>query len=481
MVVAWLGQMADKTCGVRPGSAPVRQRRFEELLMADHVPQVIIKLATEAAANLRYADGAEDDLRPEQRLAWDGVAAALGVPAMRLSPALANMDVARVRDQLVSNASFNHSPSANLLSYFAVPVAPGEALAVAAALRSLPFVESAHVSRATSLPAVAFADEPFIAGQGYLAAQPVGIGAIDVFALPFADGAVTRFVDVEYSWQLNHEDLQDDTVPPISVLPTGLVSIDPDFVDHGTAVLGIVLGRDNTVGVIGIAPKVHGMVAPVLSSGGTVALATVLAALLTSDEVPPGSIVLIEQQIEGDLPVELDVLVRHAILELTRKGVIVIEAAGNGGADLDTLTDPFFGDVLNPQSSSFFDSGAIFVAAGTSAMPHARLAFSNHGKRIDCFAWGENILTCAATVQPAFGLPYQPDFAGTSGASAIVAGASIVLQNIRRSVLGDNLLPSAMRALLGSPTFNTLPSDPDIGRIGVMPDLVQLATVVTSS
>jgi hypothetical protein len=46
--------------------------------------------------------------------------------------------------------------------------------------------------------------------------------------------------------------------------------------------------------------------------------------------------------------------------------------------------------------SDFRDSGAIIVAAATSAAPHTRLVYSTFGQRIDCYAWGQNIRTCSS-------------------------------------------------------------------------------------
>lgn len=448
--------------------------------MSEYVPHVIVKLCNEVASSLPYQDGAQDALPSLERAAWNVMAGRFPGLQLTLDRALKNVNPGEMRRQLARNAAVNNSPSANLLGFFVVPATADTAAALAAALRQLPFVEHAEVSRPLSLPATQFQNDPFVVGQGYLGVALEGIGAIAMFDRRFADGAVTRFIDVEFGWQLEHEDLQDGNVPPITVLPTGVLSADASFIDHGTAVLGIVLGRDNDLGVIGIAPKVHGLVAPVLDSVGSWAVGAALAELLISVEAPEGTIVLIEQQAEGLLPVEIDALVRSAILELTRKGLVVVEAAGNGSADLDTFSDPIFGDIFNPDSGSFFDSSANMVASASSAAPHKRLAHSNYGKRVDCHAWGENILTCSSEVNALIGGPYQTTFGGTSGASAIVAGAAVVLQNIRRSVFGEFLDPAAMRDLLRDTTRHTLPHAADVGRIGVMPDLVQLEAVVTS-
>lgn len=264
----------------------------------------------------------------------------------------------------------------------------------------------------------------------------------------------------------------------IVILPSGTVSTNSDHVDHGTAVLGIVMAQDNAKGIVGLAPSVKATVAPVLTPAGTLALVAALTAVLTSPDIVAGSIVLIEQQDAQFRPVETDVLVRHAILELTRKGIVVVEAAGNGFTDLNTFSQPFFGTIFDPGSGAFFDSGAIMVAAATSVHPHTRIAASNHGKRIDCFAWGENILTASSLINPVTSQPYTVSFGNTSGASAIIAGVAIVLQNIRRSVIGDFLSPGQLRDLLRDPNRNTTPAAADIGGIGVMPDLKQLESAV---
>ena len=166
-------------------------------------------------------------------------------------------------------------------------------------------------------------------------------------------------------------------------------------------------------------------------------------------------------------PVETDLLVRNTIRELTRSGLAVIVPGGNGGYDLDSFTDGPFGQVFD---RNIFDSGAIMVGAARSGL-HERL-FSCHGTRIDCFAWGENIMTTSATTNPPGGLNGYADgltvplFGGTSGASAIIAGTAIALQGMHRKRHGSFLAPAQLRTLLSEIQFNTIPAVADIGRIG---------------
>lgn len=450
--------------------------------MPDFVPNVVVKLTEDVAAQIPYQDNAETALPFPFRAAWEAVSAAVPGIALTLQRAMPNVDVGALQTQLAENAARNGAAGASLTSFFVVPVPEGLAEQVAAALNALPFVELAYVETRTTLPAVAFADDPLFVGQGYFGPAPIGVDVLHAWTLPFADGAQVRFVDVEYGWQLTHEDLVNaNGAVKVAVLPTGTQSTNQSFIDHGTAVLGIVTGQDNTRGMVGAVPSVNAMGAPVLDSAGSVALAAVLGFLLTSPDVPAGAIVLLEQQDANFRPVETDLMVRWAILELTRKGVIVVEASGNAGFDLDTHTSPFFGDTLNPDSGSFFETGAIIVTGASSLVPHGRLGFTNHGKRIDCYAWGENILTAQRQPNPlAGGLPYTISFGGSSGASAIVAGVACVLQNVRRSVIGDFLTPAQMRNLMRDPARNTQPAPADVGRIGLMPNLRLLLDVVTT-
>ena len=60
---------------------------------------------------------------------------------------------------------------------------------------------------------------------------------------------------------------------------------------------------------------------------------------------------------------------------------------------------------------------------------------SNYGSRIDCYAWGEKIATIGGghpRKRSRRDSPYQGGFNGTSGASAIIAGAAFAPPGIQR-------------------------------------------------
>ena len=97
------------------------------------------------------------------------------------------------------------------------------------------------------------------------------------------------------------------------------------------------------------------------------------------------------------MPIETDPACFEASLLVTHLGIIVVEAVGNGGADLDRFqrNGQF---VLRRNTSDFRDSGAIVV--GCTSAVHQRISFSNFGSRADCCAWTENEFTTGDPARP---------------------------------------------------------------------------------
>jgi hypothetical protein len=172
-------------------------------------------------------------------------------------------------------------------------------------------------------------------------------------------------------------------------------------------------------------------------------------------------------------------------------------AAGNGAANLDefvTAKGLLAGKhtLARNLPGEFADSGAILVGGGTSADPHQRTASSNFGSRVDCYAWGENIVTSgwdpakpAATdvywgvnlKMPVKGVPKVTAFGGTSGASPIIVGCCLLVQSLRGLLTpksgSGKLGPYGLRKLL-SDVNNGTPSFLATDQIGVMPDLAKI-------
>src|SRR4030095_5997333 len=112
--------------------------------------------------------------------------------------------------------------------------------------------------------------------------------------------------------------------------------------------------------------------------------------------------------------------------------------------------------VFRKGHGDFRDSGAIIVGAATSGThrkTHGNNG-SNYGSRIDCYAWGTDINT-TSTDRDGSRSTYISDFAGTSGASAIIAGAVISIQSMRVRANKNRFAPEEMRRILRDPECGT--------------------------
>jgi hypothetical protein len=281
------------------------------------------------------------------------------------------------------------------------------------------------------------------------------------------NGSGIGFVDMERGWTLNHEDLAAAGITLIS-------GVNQDFHGHGTAVLGEVLGVDNTVGGVGIAPGANGHVVSQWRTASTYSTAEAILSAVAA--MSAGDVLLLEAQTSsptasGYVPVEVEQIVFDAIQFATSQGIVVVEAGANGSVDLDAFQTLSGKKIFNRSSPDFRDSGAIMVGAASSAAPHQRLSFSNYGSRIDCYGWGQNIDTCGDGWTGNATNTYTPSFGGTSGASPIVAGAALLLQSWSAGAGRGRYTPTVLGGLLSSTALNTASANPGSDRIGVMPNL----------
>jgi subtilisin family serine protease len=349
---------------------------------------------------------------------------------------------------------------------------------VASAIAELaadPDVEEVFVAPEITLPALGreqddscpISTPSFESYQGYLGPAPGGIDAPAAWRLGVR-GAGVWFADIEGNWNAEHEDL-----PGNRIAHAGGERIeDWAWRAHGTAVLGEVVGRDNGKGVVGIAPDVERVFTSSIGYAAAVADAIDTAAAA----LRPGDVLLIELQGTGPrgrfLPVEYWDDCFEAIEAATARGIVVIEAAGNGAEDLDHRA--YRGKFDRRKR----DSGAILVGAGgpprAGFVDRERLDFSNYGARVDVQGWGRMVATldygdlqaCSDTVDR----HYTNEFAGTSSASPIVAGAAVLLESHARAG-GQPLPPAEVRRILretGTPqagdTREQIGPRPDLSR-----------------
>jgi len=447
-------------------------------LPANFKRRVVIKF--KPGVQLSYSKEAAGEFAKQSENEWSSLAVAFD--GVALTPYFSTLEESSLRALMQRGASA--TPTANtpdLTLYYAIECPSGvDPESVAKMAAEWPNVEIAYAEPLPlPPPGVNAADDPRSPLQGYHNAAPAGIDARWVWNLGI-DGSGARLVDLERGWVLNHEDLAAANITIIS----GINDINDSW--HGTAVLGVLAAIDNTIGGVGIAPACNTRVVSEWrsnSSTSSIYYSTAEAILSAVMNMSSGDVLLLETSTGYEtvpniaVPVEVYPVNFDAIRIAVSMGITVIEAAGSlpglNPIDLDTFQDTSGKKILNRTSGDFQDSGAIMVGAASSAVPHTRLSFSNFGSRIDCYAWGENIDTTGGP-DPTITNSYTPGFGGTSGASAIVTGAALLLQSWRVTNGNAPYAPDDMRVILSDPDHNTNSANPSTDRIGAMPDLKRI-------
>lgn len=448
----------------------------------------------------------------ELRATDEGVASVAGAETAPLADLLSSEEVTlqplfgvskeRLNQRLRAMAPTAHGEVPDLSVYYRVE-APDERLdELAEQLRQHELIEAAYVKpageppwlndMAPTLEAAPAVTPDFTSRQGYLDAAPGGIDARYAWTLSGGGGDGVRIIDLEWSWRFSHEDLTQNQGGVVGGTSSGSA-------DHGTAVIGAISGDRNAMGVTGICPDAN-------ISAVAFSMPSAAAIRLAADRLSPGDIILLEIHRAGPRfnfqsrpdqrgyvaiewwPDDFDAI-RYAI----SRGVIVVEAAGNGAENLD---DPIYNtpaagfprNWTNPFNRANRDSGAIVVGAGAPPSgthgndwgpDRSRLDFSNYGALIDAQAWGREVTSCGyGDLQggPNEDFWYTDRFSGTSSASPIVVGALACVQGVLRASGRIPLSPARARELLratGSPQQDA-PGRPATQRIGNRPNLRQL-------
>ena len=281
-----------------------------------------------------------------------------------------------------------------------------------------------------------------INNQGYLNPAPNGIDAKFAWTLQGGNGDSVKIIDTENAWNRNHEDLP-DFFAKVGSIDT---SSSKGGQDHGTAVVGVMVAKDNEFGSRGIVCNAS------IGTSGSWLYGSDGAIIAAAQELGEGDVILIENQYKGPdngkyTPMENIPAVFNAIQYATEKGITVVEAAGNGASNLDSSA------YNNAFNRNYRDSGAILVAASHSTQ-RTPVYFTNYGSRIDVHAWGDWTVTTLAYGDAFNGgnknRIYTNTFAGTSSATPIVAGAVASLQGVAKARLGRFLTPKEVRDILSS-------------------------------
>jgi serine protease len=376
---------------------------------------------------------------------------------------------------------------AELALYFTAPMPKSSRAELVALVEQLNAHASVEIAYVQAKPELASAPEAaesqafdantpnFTPLQSYVANDANGMGVAVARALPGGRGQNTRVIDVEQYWVIDHEDLP----PPFFYAPASFQG----NADHGTAVAGVIVGQENSFGVTGLAPLSGIGYASWLDVGVAQAIATAAA------ELSPGDAVLIEVHSQGPqtttctcnhgqcnyVAMEFFQAEFDAIQTATANGIMVIEAAGNGSANLD---HPNYAGAFD---RTVRDSGAVVVGASLSTS-RSPTCWSNYGSRIDVHAWGENVVTSGGDgglYSGTLGVRdrYTASFSGTSSASAILSGAMAVLQSVAEQASGPLTAIEARNLLVSTGK----PQQAELARrIGPLPDLATAAPAVAN-
>jgi hypothetical protein len=161
-----------------------------------------------------------------------------------------------------------------------------------------------------------------------------------------------------------------------------------DYDGHGTFVTGIIAARHNDIGIAGISPKARVMVLKGVGNFGTTRASWLAQAVVYA--VDNGA-KIINLSVGGPHESKME----QAALEYARrKGVLVVAAAGNSGAELKDFGPGGHESVLTVGATYFDDSAA---------------EFSNFGDAVDLVAPGVEILSLRARGTDVNYRPWQDD------------------------------------------------------------------------
>ncbi len=378
-------------------------------------------------------------------------------------------------EQLLAKAVGGKSnPLAQTLNnYYVVTFAKNvDADSIIAQLKSLPIIDQAY-AKSQAAPAPTTNTPDFTSLENYIKPAPGGVNANFANSYPGGNGSKIKIVDLEYSWNVNHEDL---TKAANAFISNGTPSDPYNDVGHGTAVLGEMVADNNSFGVTGASNGSKLNLINVYNNerGWDITTALAIATYVTK----PGDVILIEQQTydtNGNfVAVEWEPAIYDAITYLTSHGRTVIEPAGNGGQNYDNTS--IYGSKF-PQGKA--DSGAIMVGAGENCGTtnfRQRLSFSNYGSRVNMQGPGDCVVTTGwfGDLYNAGGVNtyYTNSFSGTSSASPVVAASAADLNSAYLALNGQAATPAWIRlTLIGNGTPQ--PSTDTSGHIGPLPDLAK--------
>ena len=286
--------------------------------------------------------------------------------------------------------------------------------------------------------------QPDIKMEAFAQTLPTGVNRVDgdLSSTRSGNGAGTVNVDIgilDTGIQLSHPDLNVyKQVTFVSGTSTG-----NDDNGHGTSVAGIAAAKDNSAGVVGIAPGARLWAIKVLANNGIGMSSDIIKGIDYATE-HANEIDVVNLSLGGE---GTNVALHDAIINSVAAGVTYVAAAGNGGKDASSFVPASFPEVIAVSAIVDTDGkcGGLSSVSTSSGKDDTFASFSNYGSVIDMAAPGVQIITTAR------GSSYTSSFTGTSASAPHVTGAAALYK-----VEHPSASPSDIRNALGS--LGSLPS-----------------------
>ena len=257
--------------------------------------------------------------------------------------------------------------------------------------------------------------QPDVKVKAFAQSLPTGVNRIDgdLSSTKSGDGGGSVNADIailDTGIDLNHPDL--NVYKQMTFVP-GTSNADDDD-GHGTAVAGVAAAKDNSQGVVGVAPGARLWAIKVLDSNG----------MGSSSDIIKGIDYVTEHSDEIDVvnlsfgAIGRNDALHNAIIRSVTAGVTFAAAAGNEGIDASNVFPASYPEVIAVSAIVDTDGkcGGSSSIATTAGKDDTFASFSNYGQVVDLATPGVLVKTTTS------GDSYMT-FSGTSAATAHVSGA----------------------------------------------------------
>ena len=208
-----------------------------------------------------------------------------------------------------------------------------------------------------------------------------------------------------------------------------------DDLGHGSHIAGIAAAKDNSIGILGVAPGAKLWAVKVCDVNGNCPLSSQIKGLQYVNE-HADEIDIVNLSIENPPSDKLD----KTITESLSKGLIYVVAAGNSNINTSLTSPARIPGVIAVSAISDSDGECGGRGNGTIGGPDDYAAtFSNYGNSIDFAAPGVNVFSTYRDEGYAFD-------SGTSMAAPVVAGQAAVYKSFKPNATSEEVISALLNS-----------------------------------